>query len=37
MGRGQHMAGLPEADELLEVARHELAARSEMIPGRAWG
>ena len=26
VGRGQHMAGLPEADKLLEVARHELAA-----------
>src|SRR3984893_3254222 len=25
-GRGQYMAGLPEADKLLEVARHELAA-----------
>src|SRR6202022_4492353 len=26
MGRGQHMAGLPEADKLVEVARHELTA-----------
>src|SRR5712672_1597529 len=26
VGRGQHMAGLPKADKLLEVARHELAA-----------
>ena len=38
VGRGQYMAGLPEADKLLEVARHALAAATEMmIHGRDWG